>query len=400
MTKEWKPILNSSTLIIENGEFIVLNQKEYGYQLKLKKDFKQFLSLMDGSRTIEQLQNEYKTYFGRTISVEALEHFIRERLCKSGFIEGKEKLQARNSKSFIKAKFIILKTEILQKIHNPHLNFIFEAKFFYSLLFCLFLVNLILFVIHKNVYVNTKSWLVILILFICHLFHEIGHAMAAKAKQSSPGNIGFGFYFILPVFFVDLSDTWNISKKDRIIINLSGILFDYIIGFIFGTLFYFTTNDLYLVIQIILFMKTFYNLNPIIRSDAYWVIADYLDKPNLNDNSSSEVRDFLRNIFHFTSKTNWKPNIPLLVYGIATICFWLFIVYNILIQSRTFITDVNDLFFALKQAIVFSKWDVSIILSKAFQILFISFAFYFLFRLLMKWTFLLYQKVILVWKRA
>lgn len=400
MTKEWKPILNSSTLIIENGEFIILNQKDFGYQLKLKKDFKQFLSLMDGSRTVEQLQNEYKAYFGRTISVEALEQFIRERLCKSGFIEGNEKLQVRNSKSFIKAKLVILKTEILEKIHTRHINFIFQTYFFYSLLFCLFIVNLILFVIHKDVYVNTKSWLVILILFICHLFHEVGHAMAAKAKQSSPGNIGFGFYFILPVFFVDLSDTWNISKKDRIIINLSGILFDYTIGFTFGILFFITSNNLFLVIQIILFTKTFYNLNPIIRSDAYWVISDYLEKPNLNDNSSSEVRIFFNYLFNFSTKANWKPNVPLLIYGIATIFFWLFIVYNILIQSRTFITNIHELIFALKQAILFSKWDVSIILSKAFQILFISFAFYFIFRLLMKWTYLLYQKVILVWKRA
>lgn len=400
MTKEWRPILNSSTLIIENGEFIILNQKDLGYQLKLKKDFKQFLSLMDGSRTVEQLQNEYKAYFGRTISVEALEQFIRERLCKSGFIEGNEKLQARNSKSFIKLKLIFLKTAILEKIHTRHINFIFQTYFFYSLLFCLFIVNLTLFVIHKDVYANTQSWLVILILFICHLFHEVGHAMAAKAKQSSPGNIGFGFYFILPVFFVDLSDTWNISKKDRIIINLSGILFDYIIGFTFGILYFITSNNLFLVIQIILFTKTFYNLNPIIRSDAYWVISDYLDRPNLNDNSTTEVRLFFRRIFHFTTKTKLKPNFPLLVYGIATICFWLFIIYSIFIQSKTFIKDIHELFFALKQAIVFSKWDVSVILSKAFQILFISFAFYFIFRLLMKWTYLLYQKVILVWKRA
>lgn len=194
MTKEWKPKVSSNTQIIENGEFIVLNQKEFGYQLKLKRDFKQFLSVMDGSRTIEQLQNEYKAYFGRTISLEALEQFIRERLCKSGFIEGNENLKARNSKSFIKAKFIILKTEILEKIHNRYINFIFEAKYFYSLIFCLFVANLIFFVIHKNIYVNTKSWLIILILFICHLFHEVGHAMAAKAKQTSPGNIGFGFF--------------------------------------------------------------------------------------------------------------------------------------------------------------------------------------------------------------
>ncbi|MBA4260081.1 MAG: hypothetical protein C0446_13030 [Chitinophaga sp.] len=400
MTKEWKPKVSSNTQIIDNGEFIVLNQKEFGYQLKLKRDFKQFLSVMDGSRTIEQLQNEYKAYFGRTISLEALEQFIRERLCKSGFIEGNENLKARNSKSFIKAKFIILKTEILEKIHNRYINFIFEAKYFYSLIFCLFVANLIFFVIHKNIYVNTKSWLVILILFICHLFHEVGHAMAAKAKQTSPGNIGFGFYFILPVFFVDLSDTWNISKKDRIIINLSGILFDYMIGFAFGVFFFITNNYLFLVIQIILFTKTFYNLNPVIRSDAYWVISDYLEKPNLNDDSSTELRHFFRRIFYFTTKTNWKPNVPLLIYGIATICFWLFVIYSILIQSRTFISDLNDLFFALKQAILFGKWDVSIILTKAFQILFISFAFYFIFRLLMKWTFLLYQKVILLWKRA
>jgi putative peptide zinc metalloprotease protein len=171
-------------------------------------------------------------------------------------------------------------------------------------------------------------------------------------------------------------------------------------GFAFGILFFITSNNLFLVIQIILFTKTFYNLNPVIRSDAYWVISDYLDKPNLNDNSSTEVRLFFKRIFHLPNKSNRKTNVPLLIYGIATICFWLFVIYSILIQSRTLITDIHELVFALKQAILFSKWDVSTILSKAFQILFISFAFYFIFRLLMKWTFLLYQKVILVWKRA
>ncbi len=398
MTKEWKPILNSSTLIIENGEYIILNQKEFGYQLKLKKDFKEFLSLMDGSRTIEQLQNEYKEYFGRTISVDALEQFIKENLYKSGFIKGYEELKPRNSQSFLKAKFIILKTGLLEKIYTRHLNFIFEANFFYILLFCLFSINLFIFLTHKSVYINTRTWLVFLILFFCHLFHEVGHAMAAKAKQSSPGNIGFGFYFILPVFFVDLSDTWNISKKDRIIINLSGILLDYLISFLFAILFFVTSNNLFLIIQIILFTKTFYNLNPIIRSDAYWVISDYLDKPNLNDNSSLEVRLFLKRLFNLKDKNNRKPIIPLLVYGIATSCFWLFIIYNILIQSRTFIPDIQQLIFALKQAIFFNRWDVSIIINKLFQILFISFAFYILFRLLKKWAILLYQKLLLVWK--
>jgi putative peptide zinc metalloprotease protein len=355
---------------------------------------------MDGSRNIEQLQNEYKNSFGRTISVEALDQFIKERLCKSGFIEGYEKLKPRNSQSLLRAKFIILKTEMLEKIYTRHLNFIFEAKIFYSLLFCLFSINLIIFLTHKSAYLNTKSWLVLLSLFICHLFHEVGHAMAAKAKHSSPGNIGFGFYFVLPVFFVDLSDTWNISKKDRIIINLSGILFDYLNGVVLGILFFITGNSLFLIIQIILFTKTFYNLNPIIRSDAYWVISDYLDKPNLNDNSSLEVRLFFKRLFSFQTKNNWKPNFPLLVYGMATTCFWLFVIYHILIQSKTIITDIHMLTFALKQALLFNRWDVSVILSKTFQVLFISFAFYILFRLLKKWGILLYQKLVLVWKSA
>ncbi|MFZ4672330.1 MAG: hypothetical protein ACOYLT_09985 [Flavobacterium sp.] len=400
MTNECKPILNSSTLIIENGDYIVLNQKEFGYQLKLKKEFQQFLSLMDGSRTIEQLQDEYIKYFGRTISVDALEEFIRERLSKCGFIEGYEKLKPRNSQSILKAKIIILETGILEKIYTRHLNFIFETKMFYSLLFTLFSANLVVFLTHKSVYLNTKSGFVFSILFICHIFHEIGHAMAAKAKQSSPGNIGFGFYFVLPVFFVDLSDTWNIQKKDRIIINLSGIFFDYLIGLGFGLLFFITTNSLFLMIQIILFTKTFYNLNPFIRSDAYWVISDSLDKPNLNDNSSIEVRLFFKRLITFKTNNNWKPNIPLLIYGIATTCFWLFIIQSILIQSKTIITDINEFLYALKQVLFFNNWDVSVIISKAYQILFISFALYLLFKLLAKWAFLLHQKLVVLWKRA
>lgn len=400
MTNEWKPILHQRTLIIENGEFVILNQKEFGYQLKLKKEFKYFLDLIDGSRTVEQLQYEYENYFGRAISFEALEQFIKEGLLKSGFIQGNENLKARNSQSFIKARITIFKTELLEKINTQNISFIFEEKYFYTLLFFLFSINLILFLTHRNIVINMKSWFIILILFICHIFHELGHAMAAKVKQSTPGNIGFGFYFVLPVFFIDLSDTWNIRKQDRIIINLSGILFDYLIGFFLGVLYLLTETELFLLIQIILFAKTFYNLNPIIRSDAYWVVSDFLDKPNLNDNASLEVRQFFRSMITFKNRKSWKPNVPLLVYGVATTCFWIFIIYNILTQSKTLISDIKGLLIALKQALLFNKWNFSIILNKAFHILFISFAFYLLFKLIIKWIMQLYHKTKHLWKRV
>lgn len=400
MTNDWKPILNQNTLLIENGEFIILNQKEFGYQLKLKKNFKYFLSLMDGSRTIVQLQSEYQNYFGRAISFEALDIFIKERLLKSGFIVGDEKVKARNSQSFIKARITILKKEVLEKLYTRHINFIFKKRVFYILLFFLFSINFIMFLTQRNILISTKSWLVFLILFMCHIFHEVGHAMAAKAKQSTPGNIGFGFYFILPVFFVDLSDTWNIRKQDRIIINLSGVLFDYIVALVFGIIFYITNDHLFVIVQIILFTKTFYNLNPLIRTDAYWVVSDFLDMPNLNDNATLEIRRFFGKLFSYKTVKDWKLNLPLLIYGITTTCFWIFIIYNILIQSKTFVSDISELFIALKQALFYNKWDISIILSKSFQILFISFAFYILFRLLLKWAIILYQKTKLSWKRV
>lgn len=400
MNSDWKPRLSRSIKISENGDTIVLNQREYGYQLKLKKDFKYILLLMDGSRTIEQLKDEYEIYFGRSISSDALDKFIKERLQKNGFLEGVGNLKTRNSQAFLKAKFVIIKKGILEKIYHPNLNFIFEGQTFYSILFILFSANFYIFTTHLNIDLNSKSWLIFLILFICHLFHEVGHAMAAKAKQSSPGNIGFGFYFILPVFFVDLSDIWNIPKKDRIIVNLSGIFFDYLIGLCFGILFFISKNSLFLIIQIILFTKTFYNLNPVIRSDAYWVISDAFDKPNLYDNLTLEVRLLIKRLFNKKTENNWKPNVALLIYGFLTICFWVFVIYNILIKSKTFTNDINELHYALKQAIFFNKWNVSIIIAKAFQILFFSFAFYFLFRLIAKWVIFLSKKRIMVWQRA
>jgi putative peptide zinc metalloprotease protein len=77
---------------------------------------------------------------------------------------------------------------------------------------------------------SLKFLLCLLVLYGCSILHEFGHAAAGKRFGATPGDIGFGFYFIAPVFFSDLSDVWKLPPKERIIVNLGGIYFELIVA--------------------------------------------------------------------------------------------------------------------------------------------------------------------------
>lgn len=133
--------------------------------------------------------------------------------------------------------------------------------------------------------------------------------------------MGIGLYLIFPVLYTNLGETWKLQRKKRIIINLSGIYFQLIIGVIIGFIAHIFESNLlsfvfYSNIAIILF-----NVNPFIKLDGYWVITDLLNIKNLSKLSNNQI------VSIFLLKFNKLKNSWLIIYSITKLFFLLLIVY-------------------------------------------------------------------------
>jgi putative peptide zinc metalloprotease protein len=111
--------------------------------------------------------------------------------------------------------------------------------------------------------------------------------------------MGLLFLCLSPALYCNVSDAWTLpSKWHRIIISAAGIYVELIIAAI-ATFVWWNTpshpfvNNLSLSLMVVCSVSTFvFNANPLMRYDGYYVLADWLEIPNLRERSNR----FLKNV--------------------------------------------------------------------------------------------------------
>jgi putative peptide zinc metalloprotease protein len=126
-------------------------------------------------------------------------------------------------------------------------------------------------------------WFLIPGLFLSLMIHEAGHAFTAKAFGYEVRRAGVGWFWIGPMAFVDTSDVWLASRKQRLLVALAGpyatILFAgtcAIVGLVWSA-----AAPACLVLALSSYISVFTNLNPLIELDGYYVLVHLTDRPNL-----------------------------------------------------------------------------------------------------------------------
>lgn len=151
--------------------------------------------------------------------------------------------------------------------------------------------------------------------------HEIGHSASSKKYGVLCKEIGLGLYLIFPVLYTNLGETWKLKKEKRIIINLSGIYFQLIVGVIIGFIAHISNSNL---LSFVFYSNTaiiLFNFNPFIKLDGYWVITDLLNIKNLSKLSNNQIVNI------FLLKFNKLKNSWLITYSVAKLIFLLLIIY-------------------------------------------------------------------------
>lgn len=124
--------------------------------------------------------------------------------------------------------------------------------------------------------------------------HEMGHALTAKAYNRQVRRVGVMIYFGLPTFYVDTSDIWMEPKGPRIQTSLAGPYVSFLVGSVTSVAMLAIPSPLITGLLFKLaawsYIDAFFNLNPLLELDGYFILMDWLEMPLLRKRSLEFVR--------------------------------------------------------------------------------------------------------------
>jgi len=160
------------------------------------------------------------------------------------------------------------------------------------------------------------------LLVLSMLAHELGHASASARYGAPARDIGMGLYLVYPVFYNDVTAAWRLTRRQRLVIDLSGVFFQFLVGAAYVGLYDLTGSTLFYLAGTMVFLFGLFVLLPIFKFDGYWLVTDLLGVVNL----SQQVRRVVAHMRHRlrgrpTSGLPWPPwvSASVLVYGAFSI---------------------------------------------------------------------------------
>jgi ligand-binding sensor domain-containing protein len=128
------------------------------------------------------------------------------------------------------------------------------------------------------------------------LCHELGHVSACRRFDCTHGAVGVGLYAIMPVFYSDVTAAWQLSRRQRMIVDAGGIYFQLLYALLLYGLYVITGWPAALAALLINDSAILLSLNPIFRFDGYWFFSDLIGVPNLRRRASDTLRFALRRL--------------------------------------------------------------------------------------------------------
>ena len=123
--------------------------------------------------------------------------------------------------------------------------------------------------------------------------HEVGHGLSCKHYGGHVHRMGFGLVYLMPVFYTDITEVWVYGgPKQRWVTALSGSWTELLIcaaatpiwwATPYGSILHSVAYNLMLITGV---GVIFFNWNPLIKLDGYYLLTDYLDLPDLKEDST------------------------------------------------------------------------------------------------------------------
>jgi putative peptide zinc metalloprotease protein len=126
------------------------------------------------------------------------------------------------------------------------------------------------------------------------LIHELSHALTVKHFGREVRRGGFMLYFGMPGFFVDTMDIWMEGKRARLAVTwagpYSGLVLGGLVSIVMTAWPAFALNALLFQFAFLCYLTVFFNLNPLLELDGYFILMDWLEIPMLRQKSLTFIQ--------------------------------------------------------------------------------------------------------------
>jgi putative peptide zinc metalloprotease protein len=128
---------------------------------------------------------------------------------------------------------------------------------------------------------------------VAKLLHEFGHAAAVKAGGGEVHEMGVMFLVFMPIPYVEASAASAFrDKRHRMMVGAAGMMAELFVAalalFVWLNVAPGATRAVAYNVMLVAGISTLvFNANPLLRFDAYYILADYLEIPNLAQRSNS-----------------------------------------------------------------------------------------------------------------
>lgn len=131
---------------------------------------------------------------------------------------------------------------------------------------------------------------------IVKVIHEFGHGLSCKAYKGESHEMGILLMCFSPALYCNVTDAWTVADKwKRIIISFAGIYVELVIASLATFVWWYTphlpiVNNIAMAVMVLCSVSTvFFNANPLMRFDGYYMLADWLEIPNLRDRANRYI---------------------------------------------------------------------------------------------------------------
>jgi putative peptide zinc metalloprotease protein len=324
--------------------FVVKSPGGEGYiRLSVKDHF--MFSLLDGSRMVQEVLVEYFRKYG-SLAFSRLGTLVQE-LVKGGFLYEKqgnfyEILLKRIKFNKPVAKLVnFIKSLPRRQWPVPnldrHITWLYQNgfRFFYFRpvqigvaafsVVGFFIFSYLFRVGNYSILRSSGSVILGLILlvglnYISIMAHELSHALACKhyGRRINSGGIIINTAF--PSFYVDITDSWLLSKRKRMIVSLTGPMSQaFIAGLMSAVMLlfpHFFLNPILYKFSFLSYLAVFLNLNPLLELDGYYILIDWLEIPGLKTKATNFVKKQLFAKIKSRAPLDWQEKV-FTAYGLG-----------------------------------------------------------------------------------
>jgi len=286
------------------------------FRFKIEEYF--LLQQFDGKQNLQDVKKAFeRKYRPQTISIEDLTRFVAQ-LHEAGIIlvdspeQAKVLIRRRRKNRWRKVwaflanilfiKIPIIDPERLLTWMYPYFRWIFTSYFVTaSVGLMLAAITLVisqwaLFYSKLPEFQSFFNWWTIfsfwISLAVVKIIHEFGHGLTAKHFGGEVHEMGILFLVLTPALYCDVTDSWLLPNKwHRIWISAAGIYVELFLASIATFVWFYSEpgllNSLSMATMFICSINTvLFNANPLLRYDGYYVMADWLEIPNLRIKST------------------------------------------------------------------------------------------------------------------